>query len=162
MKPVSTAVGEMYSFEIKDKKLLQEVVVQTKAKKAIDEYTDKYVGGLFGNGDARTLNLLDSEEALSYPDLFTYLTFKFPNLVQKINAETGQPFLTNRNETVDIYVDEFLDTDFSLSSVSLQDIAMIKFFSQSFRLGGGINDTGLGGSIAIRSLKTQWIKREIN
>ena len=147
-----------YSFGFKDnndKKLLQEVVVKTKAKKAIDEYSEKYVGGLFANEDARVLNFLESDEAMSYPDLFTYLTTKFPNLTQKINAENGRPYLTYRNETVDIYVDEFLDTDFSLSSVSLQDVAMVKFFQQSFRLGGGLNDNGLGGSIAIYTKNPQ-------
>jgi hypothetical protein len=147
-----------YSFGFKDnndKKLLQEVVVKTKVKKAIEEYSEKYVGGLFANEDTRTLDFLESDEAMSYPDLFTYLTIKFPNLTQKISAENGQQFLTHRNETVDIYVDEFLDTDFSLSSVSLQDIAMVKFFPQSFRLGGGINDNGLGGSIAIYTKQPQ-------
>ena len=154
-RPDTAVLKNTYSFDIKDKKLLQEVIVKTKTRKPIDEYKDKYVRGLFGNEDAKTLDFLGSDEALSFPDLFTYLTFKFPTLTQKINAETGQPFLAYRNESVDIYVDEFLDTDFSLSRVSIQDVAMVKFFSQSFRLGGGLNDSGLGGSIAIYTKSPQ-------
>ena len=153
--PDTAVLKQTYSFDIKDKKLLQEVIVKTKTRKPIDEYKDKYVRGLFENEDAKTLDFLGSDEALSFPDLFTYLTFKFPALVQKINAETGQPFLAYRSQAVDIYVDEFLDTDFSLSGVSIQDVAMIKFFSQSFRLGGGINDSGFGGSIAIYTKNPQ-------
>ncbi len=154
----ATAAASSYSFEIadpKDSKLLTEITLQTKAKKLIEEYIQRNVSGLFDNGDARTLDLLSSDEALSYSDLFTYLVFKFPGLMQKTNAETGQPFLTYRNEKVDIYVDEFLDTDFNLSTISLQDIAMVKFFGQSFRLGGGLSDDGFGGSIAIYTKKPQ-------
>ena len=142
-----------------DTKLLKEITLQTKAKKQVDEYIAKNVSGLFGGGDARTLDLLSSDEALSYPDLFTYLVFKFPGLTQKINSLTGQPFLTYRNETVDIYVDEFLDTDFNISSVSIQDIAMVRFYGQSFRMGGGISDDGFGGSIAIYTKKPEDKKR---
>jgi hypothetical protein len=147
-----------YAFDAKgmnQSNLLKEVVVQAKGKKPIDEYKEKYVSGLFGNEDAKTIDFLGSEEALSFPDLFTYLTFKIPFLVQKVNSDNGQQFLTYRNETVDIYVDEFLENDFSQTSVSIQDVAMVKFFSQSFRLGGGIMDNGIGGSLVIYTKKPQ-------
>lgn len=149
---ISPKLKNSYSLSMSDvnaSPLMKEVIVKTKTKKAIDEYNNKYVSGLFGGGESHVFDFLDSDEPLKFPDLFTYLTFKIPGLVEKVNAGNGQPFLTYRNETVDIYVDEYLDTDFSISSISLQDVALVKFFRQSFRLGGGINDNGLGGSLAI-------------
>jgi hypothetical protein len=139
-----------YSFDLKDKKLLQEVILKTKKKKAIDEYQEKFVSSLFGYDDAKTLDFLDSDEALSYPDLMSYLVYKFPELVSKINSENGQSFLTHRNETVDIYVDEFMD---EITSVSIQDVAMVRFFRQSLRLSSGMNNEGFGGTLAIYTKK---------
>lgn len=150
-----TATNSTYNFNIAgrpDSKLLTEVILQAKAKKALQEYTDRYVSGLFANEDARVFDFLENEDALSYPDLLTYLTVKIPGLVQKTNSETGRQYLTYRNETVDIYVDEFND---DIHSVNIQDIAMVKFFGQSLRLGGGLNDDGFGGSIAIYTKKPQ-------
>jgi hypothetical protein len=146
-----------YNFDLltPGEKMLQEITLQTRVKKAFDEFVEKNVSGLFGTGDARTFDLLSSDDALSYPDLFSYLTTKIPGLLQRTNAENGQQFLAYRNEKVDIYVDEVLDTDFNLSSVALTDVAMVRFFNQSFRLGGGIGDDGFGGSVAIYTKRRQ-------
>ncbi len=155
IKKDTAEFGNLYTFNINDRadaKLLKEVMVQTKVKKPIEEYIDRHVSGLFANEDARVFDFLENEEALSYPDLLTYLTVKIPGLVQKSNSETGRPYLTYRNETVDIYVDEF---NGDIYSVSVQDIAMVKFFGQSLRLGGGLNDDGFGGSIAIYTKQPQ-------
>jgi hypothetical protein len=146
-----------YNFDMltPGEKMLQEITLQTKAKKAFEEYIEKNVSGLFGSGEARTFDLLSSDEALSYPDLFSYLTAKIPGLMQRTNPENGQQFITYRNEKVDMYVDEVLDTDFNLSSVALTDVALVRFFNQSFRLGGGIGDDGFGGSVAIYTKRRQ-------
>lgn len=144
-----------YVFDPSDKRLLQEITLRTKTKKKIDEYSERNVSGLFSNENAETIDFLDSEEGQSFTDLFTYLTYKIPVLKQQTNPENGQPFLSYRNEIVDIYVDEILDTDFSQSRISIQDIALVKFYPQSLRVGGGINDSGSGGSIAIYSRQPQ-------
>lgn len=147
INPATAAAA--YVFDINDpgeSKLLKEITLNTKAKKQLDEYISKNVSNLFGYDDAQTLDLLNSDEASSFPDLMSYLVYKFPGLVQKINSENGQPYLTLRNETVDIYIDEFMD---DISRVSIQDVAMVRFFRQSLRLSSGMNNEGFGGSIAI-------------
>ena len=138
-----------YSFDLSDKRLLREVVVKTKAKTPMDEYKEKYVSGLFGGEDATTVNFLDNDEASSFPDLFSYLVFKIPGLIQLINPENGQPYLAYRNKKVDIYVDEFLDTDFWITGINIQNVAMVKFYHQSLRVGMGLSDRETDGSIAI-------------
>ena len=62
-----------YVFDPSDKRLLQEITLRTKTKKKIDEYSERNVSGLFSNENAETIDFLDSEEAQSFTDLFTYL-----------------------------------------------------------------------------------------
>ncbi len=153
--PNSGMSASPYIFDLNDHpdtRLLKEITLQTKAKKQLDEYISKNVSDLFGYDDAKTLDLMDSDEALSFPDLMSYLVYKFPELRQMSNSENGQPYLTLRNETVDIYVDEFMD---DISRVSIQDVAMVRFFRQSLRLSSGMNNEGFGGTIAIYTKKPE-------
>jgi hypothetical protein len=146
-----TANPTTYSFvQYKaDKKTLQEVVVNGKIKTEGEKFDEENSRGIFAMGDATVLDLLSSNEHLSYTDIFTYITTKFPGIQQATNPESGQPYLRWRNETIDIYVDEVYLDNFSASDISMQDVAIIKVYRQGLRLQGGSLGEGFGGTIAI-------------
>lgn len=129
----------------KDKELLEEVVLQTKVKTKRKKFEDENVSGLFDSENSTTLDFYDSDELTGYADIYSYLETKIPGLRTQTDPENGQPVLYWRNYKTDIYVDEFANTDFSPSSVSMQDIEMIKIFRPGTRMGLD----GSGGSVAI-------------
>ena len=88
-------------------------------------------------GDPKVIDFLSSEDHLAYPDLYSYLQTILPGVQVVTNSNNGQPLLRWRNETADIYVDEVYDDDFNPNSISMQDIAIIKIYSQGYRLQGG-------------------------
>lgn len=146
--PFSDTVKNNYVFieaDKKDKSLLKEVVVQTKVKTKRKTFEEENVSGLFDAENSITLDFYDSDELTNYTDVYSYLVAKIPGLRTETNPENGQPLLYWRNDKTDIYVDEFIDTDFSPYSISVQDIEMIKIYRPGTRM---VLD-GLGGSVAI-------------
>jgi hypothetical protein len=133
----------------KDKELLKEVILTTKEKNKRKAFEEKNVSGLFESENSITIDFYDSDELNGYTDIYSYLATKMPGLRVETNPENGQPLLYWRNEKTDIYVDEFVDTDFSPYTISMQDIEMIKIFRPGTRLGLD----GLGGSVAIYTKK---------
>ena len=147
-KPVESSIVQSYVFSAADKKnkeLLDEIVLKSKAKKRVKEFEEANVSGLFSSYNSITLDFYDSDELNSYTDIYSYLTAKIPGLEVFGNPENNQPVLFWRKEKTDIYVDEFSDTDFSPYSISTQDIEMIKIFRPGTRMGLD----GLGGAVAI-------------
>jgi hypothetical protein len=129
----------------KDKQLLQEVVLKTKAKTKREKFENENVSGLFSFDNAKTIDFYESDELKNFPDIYSYLTANIAGLTTYNDEETGRTILYWRKEKVNIYVDEFLDVDFSPLSLSVQDIEMVKIFSPGSRLGLD----GFGGSVAI-------------
>lgn len=141
-------VTDAYVFSVsgkKDNQLLTELVVTTKEKSKRKKYEEENVSGLFASDNATTIDFYDSDELNGYSDIYSYLVNKIPGLRIQTNPENGQAVLYWRNDKTDMYVDEFVDTDFSPFSVSVQDIALIKIYRPGTRMGMD----GLGGSIAI-------------
>lgn len=129
----------------KDKQTLQEVVLKSKQKTKREKFENENVSALFSSDNAKTLDFYESDELKGYTDIFSYLTANIAGLTSYNDEETGKTILYWRKEKVNIYVDEFLDVDFSPISLSMQDIEMIKIFSPGSRLGLD----GFGGSVAI-------------
>ncbi len=129
----------------KDKQTLQEVVLKSKQKSKREKFENENVSALFSSDNAKTLDFYESDELKGYTDIFSYLTANVAGLTSYNDEETGKTILYWRKEKVNIYVDEFLDVDFSPISLSMQDIEMIKIFSPGSRLGLD----GFGGSVAI-------------
>lgn len=129
----------------KDKQTLQEVVLKSKQKTKREKFENENVSALFSSDNAKTLDFYESDELKGYTDIFSYLTANVAGLTSYNDEETGKTILYWRKEKVNIYVDEFLDVDFSPISLSMQDIEMIKIFSPGSRLGLD----GFGGSVAI-------------
>ena len=145
---VENTTGKGYVFLItdkKDKQLLQEVVLKTKQKSKRENFEKENVSDLFASDNARTIDFYESGELQNYPDIYSYLTANIAGLVTHNDEETGRTILYWRKEKVNIFVDEFLDIDFSPLSLSVQDIEMVKIYSPGSRLGLD----GFGGSVAI-------------
>ena len=142
------AVKQAYVFSPvskKDKELLAEVLLTTKAKTKRKKYEEENVSGLFDSDNSTTFDFSESDELAGYSDVFSYLSFKIPGLRVETNPENGQPVLYWRKDKTDIYVNEFFDTDFSPYSISMQDIEMIKTYPPGTRIGLD----GSGGTVAI-------------
>jgi hypothetical protein len=129
----------------KDKELLQEVVLKSKQKTKREKFENENVSGLFSSDNAKTIDFYESDELKNYADIYSYLTANVTGLTTYNDEQTGKTILYWRREKVNIYVDEFLDVDFSPISLSVQDIEMVKIFSPGSRLGLD----GFGGSVAI-------------
>jgi hypothetical protein len=129
----------------KDKRLLKMVVVQTRVKTKREKFENENVSGLFASDNAKTIDFYESDELKNYTDIFSYLTANIAGMAAVNDPETGRQFLYWRNEKVNIFVDEFMDSDFSGNSISVQDIEMVKVYSPGSRLGLD----GFGGSVAI-------------
>jgi hypothetical protein len=132
-----------------DKKTLQEVTVTGKKKTEAQKFDEENSRGIFTMGDPKVIDFLSSDDHLTYPDLYSYLQTFLPGIQVVQNSNNGQPLLKWRNETTDIYVDEVYEEDFNPNTISMQDIAIVKVYRQSYRLTGGAMGNGFGGSIAI-------------
>ena len=142
------AVEKGYVFTIadkKDKQLLQEIVLKSKQKSKREKFEKENVSGLFASDNAKTIDFYESDELKNYPDIYSYLTANVAGLTTYNDEETGKTILYWRKEKVNVFVDEFLDIDFSPVSLSVQDIELVKIYSPGSRLGLD----GFGGSIAI-------------
>jgi hypothetical protein len=129
----------------KDKQLLQELVLKSKLKTKREQFENENVSGLFASDNAKTIDFYESDELKNYPDIYSYLAANIAGMLTTNDTETGRPILYWRKEKVSMYVDEFLDNDFSPFSISVQDIEMVKIFSPGTRLGLD----GPGGTVAI-------------
>jgi len=129
----------------KDKELLRELVLKTKQKNRQEKFENENVSGLFASDNAKTIDFYENNELKTYSDIYSYLTANIPGMTTVNDEKAGRQVLYWRNEKVNIFVDEFMDQDFSPYSLSVQDIEMIKIFSPGARLGLD----GFGGSVAI-------------
>jgi len=150
--PAETVKGDGvekgYTFSMADKKntqLLQEIVLRTKQISKREKFEKENVSGLFSSGNARTIDFYENDELKNYPDIYSYITANVAGITSFNDEQTGRTILYWRNQNVNIYVDEFLDVNFSPISLSVQDIEMVKIYSPGSRLGLD----GFNGAIAI-------------
>jgi hypothetical protein len=129
----------------KDKQLLQEVVLKTKGKSKREKFENENVSGLFASDNAKTIDFYESDELKNYTDIYSYLIANIAGMYLANDEQTNRQVLYWRNEKVNIFVDEFMESDFSGNSISVQDIEMVKIYSPGSRLGLD----GFGGSVAI-------------
>lgn len=136
---------------------LAEVIVRSnkKPKKRVDELNDEYTSGLFKNGDAYQLNLVDDESIRPSTNLINYLQSKVPGLRQEAangsyilrwrgNNSFGGP---TQGDPVAILINEMMVSTGELSNINASDIAYIKVFRPPF-LGVPLGNGG-SGAIAI-------------
>ncbi|HZG23526.1 MAG TPA: hypothetical protein VEZ17_03040, partial [Chitinophagaceae bacterium] len=129
--------------------VLQEVVVKGRVKSATELADEKYTSGLFKGGDGYSFDLTNDISAAGAISLFNYLQGKVAGL-NISNAMTGQPTLSWRGGTPDLFLNEMRSDAQALSSLSMADIAYVKVFRPPFM--GAIGGGG-GGAIAVYTKK---------
>jgi len=122
-------------------KMLQAVTITVKKKTPLQELEEKYAKGAFEGGDAKTFDLVNTDENLIYNDLFDYLNAK-----GLMPGRRNQPMLSSMGTfAVDYYLDEIqVDADV-LQTIPFTHIAMIKVYN-TFAGGWGNSP---GGAVAV-------------
>lgn len=119
-------------------KMLQEVIVRSSARNAMQKVEDRYTSGLFKGGDGYSFDLTNDVTAAGSMSLFNYLQGRVPGLMIN-NAMSSNPSLTWRGGSPDLFLNEMRSDPQNLSSISMSDIAYIKVFRPPFMgaIGGG-------------------------
>src|ERR1700740_3651225 len=139
-----------YSFNVQDvTATLPNVTVTGKYKTKVQQYNEENSSGLFQKDDAMIFDGLDNDEIAHSITLLQFLQARVPGLtVQKNDA--GQDIGKWRNETVEVYIDEFRMDAADYTLISLSDIAMIKVYRPPAMLS---SFNGGAGAIAIYTKK---------
>ena len=109
---------------------------------------ENYASGLFGNGNARSFNVVDDPSAASAQSVFSYLNGRVAGL-QINNAYSFRPSASRRGSRVALFLDEMSTDAERLSSTPMSDVAYIKVFDPPFFGASG----GGGGAIAVYTRK---------
>jgi hypothetical protein len=151
---MATKFAEEYDAFIKANGIvLSEVVVKSRKKSAIEELEEKYTSGAFSGDSRKTFDLMNSDEALSYTNIFDYLTGRVPGLVAG-RAEDGDYYVYFRqmatmssmgNQGMDIFLDEVPTDASTIAFINPSQIALVKVYSHFVGSTGG----GGGGALAI-------------
>jgi len=131
-----------YAEILKEKgKMLEGVTISVRKKTPLQELEEKYARGAFEGGDAKTFDLVNTDENLIYNDLFDYLNAK-----GLMPGRRNQPMLSSLGSfAVDYYLDEIqVDADV-LQTIPFTHIAMIKVYN-TFAGGWGNSP---GGAVAV-------------
>ena len=132
---------------------LADVIVRSnkKPKVRVDELNDQYTTGMFKNGDAYQLNLVDDDLIRPSTNLVTYLQSKVPGLRQE--AAGGSFILrwrgnnsfggATQGDPVAILINEIAVSASELVNINATDIAYIKVFRPPF-LGVPLGNGGAG------------------
>lgn len=145
LRKSATPSDDSYKFDFKktyEVTTLPEVIVTTKAKKAVDKYDDLYSTGLFRDDNARTFDGIDDTEIMTYMDIPSFLITKIPGL----SVSGDGNLMIWRNEPVMVYIDEFRMEQGDPIYVTPSEVAMIKVYNPPASVNGGFS---FGGAVAI-------------
>jgi hypothetical protein len=138
--------------------MLKAVTVTTKKKSAIEMVEEKYASELFSVNSNSTFDLVNSNEAIAYPNIFEFLKLRVNGLIVQYEEAEYKLFyrqMTNAsdlgNPVMTIFLDE-VETDASLiSSIPAYQIALVKVYSSFI----GAVGNGAGGALAIYTKKAE-------
>lgn len=175
-KPDTTGLSYLMYMEAQAKKIkkafdsvvvLKEVVVQSKAKSAIDVLDEKYTSGLFSSKDTYAFDVQNDIHATGATNVFQYLQNLIPGMTMSIpilganGAEDANsnnvPGLNWRDGTPDIFLNEVISDAEQTMGIQMSDIAYIKVFRPPFM---GSSGSGPSGAIAIYTKKPADLKNE--
>jgi len=132
---------------------LQEVIVRTKVKTAIQIMDEKYARGLFSGSDAFSFDMLN--EKFIPIDVFAYLQGRVPGLqISGIGAQTS---INWRGATPQLFLDEMPSDVNMIANLPVPQIAYVKVFRPPFF---GASGGGAGGAIAIYTRRGNDGKKE--
>jgi hypothetical protein len=175
-KPDTTGMAYLLFAEAQAKKIkksfdsvvvLKEVVVQSKAKSAVDVLDEKYTTGLFSAKDSYAFDVSNDSHATGAINVFQYLQNLIPGMTMSLpilganGAEDANsnnvPGLNWRDGTPDIFLNEMLSDAEQTMGIQMSDIAYIKVFRPPFM---GSSGSGPSGAIAIYTKKPSDLKNE--
>ncbi|MBX5439349.1 MAG: hypothetical protein IRZ29_07395, partial [Thermoflavifilum sp.] len=125
--------------------LLQSVTITGQKKTEAQQLDETYTSGMFRGGDAVSFDL--TNEHLAYTNIFQYLQGRVAGL--SITGDLNDPVITWRGGRPALYLDEMPVDAQTLSSINVNDIALVKVFRPPFM--GGFN--GANGAIAVYTKK---------
>ncbi|MCW3110739.1 MAG: hypothetical protein JWQ09_5245 [Segetibacter sp.] len=121
--------------------------IQVNAQNTSNIYklNEEYTSGLFRSTDAYLIDVADDYAVNAYRNVFQYLTGKVPGLTI-IDNGYNIPFVRYRSGYPAFFVDEIRVDASAITSINMNDIALIKVFRPPFvaAVGGGGN-----GAIAV-------------
>ncbi|HVI47764.1 MAG TPA: MG2 domain-containing protein [Chitinophaga sp.] len=124
---------------------LQEVNVNAKKVKPAETTEKRYASGMFSGGDGYSFDL--TQETPTAFNIFQYLQSKVAGL--QITGDMNNPSLSWRGGKPGLYLNEMQSDVSMLSSININDIALIKVFRPPFMGGFG----GANGAIAVYTKK---------
>ena len=135
--------------DIEDKyKTLLEVVVRSKLQTATEKLNEQLSSGLFNSNNEIVFDFVnDQQHATGYYNILEWMQGRVAGL--SVNFENGVFVPYIRGSQATIYIDEIRTDPSLVTSINVNDIAMIKVIKGPFALmtGGG------GGTIAIYTLR---------
>jgi hypothetical protein len=124
------------------------VIVRGRIKSNKEKLDEQYASGLFSGGNATIFDLASDKTAFASLNVFSYLQSKVAGL--QITNPGVSPTLSWRGSTPAVYLNEMQVDASSVSTLSINDIAMVKVFSPGE---SGVIGGGAGGVIAIYTKK---------
>lgn len=125
-------------------KMMEEVVVRTRAKTPKQELDAKLSSGLFSSGDATIFDFVNEDQtsAMGYQNILDWMQGRVAGYQAGRNG-SGDVVPMIRGQVAQIFLDEMPVDPGTLNSISTNDIAMIKVLRTSVAARGG------GSAIAI-------------
>jgi hypothetical protein len=136
-----------------DKSLLPGVTVIGKIKKKIEQFNEENSRGLFQRDDAIIFDGLDNEDISRSFSILQFLQGKVAGLSVVKDDTTGYDIAKWRNETVEIYLDEFRMEPGDNLFITPADVAMIKVYRPPAQIS---TFSGGAGAIAIYTKKGRY------
>ncbi len=140
-------------------KTMQGVVVKTNSRRnwqndPIVKLEERYVSGMFTGGvTGYALDVLHDEKAWTKLDIYAYIRNTIPGLlIGNFNLAAGRS-LTYRDNPVLIYIDEHEMTTSELESLSLTQVAYIKFIPNFMGRGADPGGASLNPALSVYTRK---------
>jgi hypothetical protein len=137
--------------------MLETVTVKAKKRSPMEELDERYTTGLFSGNATRVIDLVNSDEATPYLNIFDYLQARIPGLNIYTDTGGGYQIFYRQSATVSalgnasmaLFLDEF-ETDASLiASIPANQVALVKVYSTF----AGALGNAPGGALAIYTKK---------
>lgn len=136
--------------------MLEGVTVKAQKKTLLQELDDKYTRGQFSGEANKIIDLVNSDEALPYNNIFDYLQFRVPGIQISGNGFQYEIFYRQMptvsslgNIPMILYLDE-IETDASfIATIPANQVAMVKVYSSFVAASGNAP----GGVLAIYTKK---------
>lgn len=121
------------------------VISNAQSNMYLQQLDEKYASGMFRSDNAYTIVAMNDPASVSYFNVFQYLQGRVPGLYIYQNSFINAPFLSYRYGQPVLFLDEMRVDAQTLSSINMNDIAIIKVFPPPFMGTFG----GANGAIAV-------------